>query len=282
MGVSVRQRGAIDKWCVNIQYNLNIREKVSMPTPLDIAFAIFFAVGLAGYEALYADRRFKAQVAAGVPDARRNAYRRAAIGQWVLAVVAVLIWARAGRPWTRLGLVPPTDWRLVVGLIVVALIVASTVRQMRAVARLTPERRSKLAARLAEFAYLLPHNEREYRWFSTLSVTAGVCEELLYRGYLTWVLGAYVGVPAALALVAIGFGLAHAYQGRRGIVKTASVGLVLGAIVLATGWLVPAMIVHALVDFGAGVLGVHALGDQPRTPVPEAGDQGASRLTSAA
>jgi len=238
-----------------------------MPSSLDIAFAIFFAVGLAAYEALYADRHFKAQIAAGLPDARRNAYRRSLIGQWVLAAMAVGIWTRSGRPWTLLGVVPPYDWRLAVGLTVVAAIVVFTVRQIRAIARLTAESRSKLRTRLAGIEFVLPHNEREYRWFTALSMTAGVCEELLYRGFLTWVLGAYIGVPAALALVAIGFGLAHAYQGRRGVVKTAVVGLVLGAIVLASGWLVPAMVVHALVDLSSGMLGVRTYSDEPGTPV---------------
>ncbi len=45
--------------------------------------------------------------------------------------------------------------------------------------------------------YLLPHSRDELRWFTALSVTAGVCEELLYRGFLFWVLKAYVGVARA-------------------------------------------------------------------------------------
>jgi membrane protease YdiL (CAAX protease family) len=139
--------------------------------------------------------------------------------------------------------------------------------QLRAISRLTAESQQKLRGRLAGVAAILPHNESEYRWFVVVSLTAGVCEELLYRGFLTWVLGAYIGVPAALLLVAVGFGLAHAYQGRRGILKTAGVGLVLGAVVLATGWLGPAMITHALVDLVAGVLGFKVLAEEPRVPV---------------
>jgi membrane protease YdiL (CAAX protease family) len=252
---------------MNIQYNLNISLEAAVPSPLDIAFAAFFAVLIAAFEAFYFDPRFKAQIAAGVPDARRRAYRRSTIGQWVLAAVAVLLWARAGRPWARLGLVPPLDWQLAVGVIVTVAVALMSVRQLRAISRLTAGSREKLRGRLAGVADILPHNDPEYRWFLALSVTAGVCEELLYRGFLTWVLGAYVGVPAALLLVAVGFGLAHAYQGRRGMLKTAAVGLVLGAIVLASGWLVPAMISHALVDIGAGVLGFRVLADEAPAPV---------------
>jgi membrane protease YdiL (CAAX protease family) len=239
---------------------------------LDIAFAAFFAVVIAAVEVLYFDRRFKRQIAAGVPGVRRRTYRRATIGQWVLATMTILLWMRAGRPWAQLGLVPPRDWRLAVGLIVVAVIVAMTIQQLRAIARLSGESRQRLETRLAEVEAILPHNALELRWFVALSLTAGVCEELLYRGFLTWVLGAYVGVPAALALVAVGFGLAHAYQGKRGVLKTGAVGLVLGAIVLATGWLGPAMICHALVDLSAGVLGFRVLSEKsPARPAPATG-----------
>jgi membrane protease YdiL (CAAX protease family) len=235
-----------------------------MPSSLDFAFAALFAVVIIPVEVLYFTPRFNAQLAAGVPDTRLRAYRRSAIGQWVFAAVAVLLWARAGRAWTDLGLTPPLDWRLALGVIIVAAVGVMTLRQQRAISRLTGERRAKLRQRLETVAGVLPHNELEYRWFVAVSVTAGVCEELLLRGYLTWLVGAYVGVPAALLLVAVGFGLAHAYQGIRGIVKTGAVGLVLGAIVLATGWLGPAMISHALVDLGAGLLGFTVLKDEPR------------------
>jgi membrane protease YdiL (CAAX protease family) len=235
-----------------------------MPSSLDFAFAAFLAVVIIPVEVLYFTPRFKAQLAAGVPDTRVRAYRRSLIGQWAFAVVAVLLWARAGRAWTGLGLVPPLDWRLALSVIVVAAIVVMTVRQHRAISRLTSERRERLRHRLETVADVLPHNELEYRWFVALSVTAGVCEELLFRGYLPRLLGAYVGLPAALLVVAIGFGLAHAYQGTRGMLKTGVAGLVLGGIVLATGWLGPAMICHALVDFGAGLLGFTVLKGEPQ------------------
>lgn len=235
-----------------------------MPSSLDFAFAAFFAVVIIPAEVLYFAPRFKAQLSAGVPGTRLRAYRRSVIGQWLFATMAVLLWARAGRAWTDLGLVPPLDWRLALGVIIVVAIGVMTLRQQRAISRLSDERREKLRHRLETVADVLPHNELEYHWFVALSVTAGVCEELLFRGYLTWLLGAYVGVPVALLLVAIGFGLAHAYQGARGIMKTGAVGIVLGAIVLATGWLGPAMIIHALVDLGAGLLGFAVLNEEPR------------------
>src|SRR5207248_5411073 len=239
-----------------------------MPTPIDITFAVFFAVVVAGLEAVFFDKRFKREVASGAPDVRRRWYRRAMIGQWVLAGVAIALWAHSGRSWTALGLVPPTGWRLGVGIASSVAVVGFAIMQILAVRRMNAERRAQLRPRLSNVEFVLPHTVTEYRWFVLLSVTAGVCEELLYRGFLTWLLGAFLGLPAAIALVATGFGLAHAYQGGRGVIKTSAVSLVMSLIVVASGWLIPAMLVHALVDITSGVLGFSVYREQQRPAPP--------------
>jgi len=67
------------------------------------------------------------------------------------------------------------------------------------------------------------------------------------------------------------FGLGHAYQGPTGIVKTGVVGLVLGCIVLASGWLIPAMIIHAMIDSASGIAGYAVLGQATRRLAPDHG-----------
>jgi membrane protease YdiL (CAAX protease family) len=98
-----------------------------------------------------------------------------------------------------------------------------------------------------------------------VSLTAGFCEELLYRGFLTWLVASYVGLPAAIGVVTVVFGLAHASLGRRGMVNAGLVGLVMSFIVVLTGWLVPAMIVHALIDIASGDVGFAVYYDRPAT-----------------
>jgi uncharacterized protein len=234
-----------------------------MPSTLDIAFALLFAVGIAGAAGAYFDRRLKRRIAAGVPNARLNAYRRAAALQWALAAATVLLWWREARPWRALGLVPAMDWRFYVGLLIAGVTLGLVLRQNGAVRRAKPARLEGLAPRLESVEMIVPRTAAEYRWFMLLSVTAGVCEELLYRGFLTWLVAAYVGLVAAIVLVSIAFGLAHAYQGRKGIVKTGAVALVMSGIVVAGGWLVPAMVVHALIDVAGGVVG-YAVLTRPR------------------
>src|SRR5262249_10095741 len=168
-----------------------------MPTALDLAFSLGFSILIIGVDLLFFDKRFKAQIAAGAPNARRNGYRRVVVGLWVSAAIALLLWARAGRPWTTLGLVPPHDWRLVPGVVITALIVVFAIRQFRAVQRMSDKRRAALRGRIGEGGFFLPHTPDEHRWFLLVSLTAGFCEELLYRGFLTWLVASYLGLLAA-------------------------------------------------------------------------------------
>lgn len=111
---------------------------------------------------------------------------------------------------------------------------------------------------------IVPRTPSEYQWFQAVSWTAGVCEELLYRGFLTWLVAAYAGPAAALVIVSVAFGLGHAYQGPKGVVKVSILGLVFGGIVLVSGWLVPAMLIHTMIDLAGGTAGFALLGQGER------------------
>lgn len=243
-----------------------------MPTPLDIGFAILVAVVLALLNAFYLDPRFKRQVARGVPAARRTAYQRSVAAQWIVAATAIALWAREGRAWRVLGLAPPAGWRLVAGLALAAAVAAFVVRQNAAVRRRSGDQLDQLRTKLGAMEFMLPRTVAEYRWFIALSLTAGVCEELLYRGFLTWLVASYVPLAAAIVVVSAAFGLQHAYQGRSGIFKTGIVALAMSGIVVLSGWLIPAMVVHALIDVSGGVLGFNVLSRTVRQsgqdPVP--------------
>jgi membrane protease YdiL (CAAX protease family) len=58
----------------------------------------------------------------------------------------------------------------------------------------------------------------------------------------------------AAALSVVLFGLAHAYQGAKGIVTTGIVGSLLTLVVLIFGSLWPAIVLHALLDIQQGVV----------------------------
>jgi membrane protease YdiL (CAAX protease family) len=113
-----------------------------------------------------------------------------------------------------------------------------------------PELLRKLSSRL------LPVTLVEFLPYSALAITAGVCEEFVYRGFaLAALLKASSPVWLAVVVTSILFGLAHAYQGRAGIVSTGIFGVVLALARLGFGSLVPVMVWHAGLDLAAGVAG---------------------------
>lgn len=100
----------------------------------------------------------------------------------------------------------------------------------------------------------MPHRDHEYPLFAALACTAGLCEEFLFRGYLLWYLGHVVPVPVAYVLQSVVFGVAHFYQGLRGIVMTGLAGAFFTGVRIVSGSLWPAMLIHALMDLHAGDL----------------------------
>ena len=67
-----------------------------------------------------------------------------------------------------------------------------------------------------------------------------------------WVLQHWLGLWAASGASMVSFGLAHAYQGRQFGVRAFFTGVAMGVLALATGSLLPGMVLHALVDLGGG------------------------------
>ena len=222
---------------------------------IDVVLVVLVLVAASIFEHFYFWPRFRADVAADRPGARTRAYRRGVFGQWLFGAAALAIWASYARPWAALGLALPHGWRLALGVTCVLAAIGLLVLQLWSAGRLFAERRVAVRPKLGAVAFMLPHTAQEQRWFVALSITAGFCEELLYRGYLPWFFAPWLGRVGAMTAVVAAFGIGHAYQGRKGAIRATVAGAVMAAIVLATGSLVPAMIAHALIDIGGGTVG---------------------------
>ena len=105
-------------------------------------------------------------------------------------------------------------------------------------------------------AKIFPHTNRELVVFLLLSVTAGICEEFIYRGYVCGALfHVHTPVWAVLLVSSVLFALAHAYQGGGGVVGTLLLGTVFGLTRILYDSLVPVVVWHATVDIVAGLAG---------------------------
>jgi membrane protease YdiL (CAAX protease family) len=102
---------------------------------------------------------------------------------------------------------------------------------------------------------MLPHRGIELTLWIALSVTAGVCEETIFRGYLQRQFIALTkSAPTGIVLSAATFGAAHAYQGFRMMVLIALYGAMFGILAYWRGSVRPGMIAHAWNDSLNGVL----------------------------
>ena len=99
-----------------------------------------------------------------------------------------------------------------------------------------------------------PQSTREMIGFLGLTVTAGFCEEILFRGYLQRQFFALTGrIEVAVGLQAVIFGLAHTYQGWQGAVTIAVYGALFGVLAVIRKSLRPGIMQHALQDSLAGI-----------------------------
>ena len=193
--------------------------------------------------------RLRARIAAD-PPARLRLYRRTPVRAVILCAAVALIGALLGRRAADVDLRVPRSGvgtGMVVGFLVA--FAAGTVlglRQLR-----SPRGRAFVEAQLGGARLLLPATLQERRWSIAVALSAGVWEELVYRGFLTEVVRTaqptWGWLPIALVTGTV-FGLAHLYQGARGVLLTGLLGVALSSIVASTRSLYPAMLVHALID----------------------------------
>jgi len=110
-------------------------------------------------------------------------------------------------------------------------------------------------AALGRNVSMLPQRGIELAFWIVLSVTAGICEETIFRGYLQRQFMALTkSAPAGILLSAATFGAVHAYQGFRKVILIGLYGAMFGILTYWRGSVRPGMIAHAWNDSLNGVL----------------------------
>ncbi|MGW3364947.1 CPBP family intramembrane glutamic endopeptidase [Streptosporangium canum] len=224
-------------------------------TPLTLVLAVVLVGYLAVVSPLLGKRSY--DKLARTRDQDPRAYRRMftfwSAELWALAAVALLVVAvEPGLDAAGISLVikEPLDTTLgaIVGFLVAATAVVLVFKWLAAKGKFVPSRQA--------VSHLLPRTPAE-RWYAAgLSVTAGIAEEIVYRGLLIAVgmgalgLSEEVAAVCALAVFVVG----HLYQGWRGMLVVTLLGAVLTSLYLRSGSLLLPILVHALIDLRGLVL----------------------------
>ncbi|MCK4385666.1 MAG: CPBP family intramembrane metalloprotease [candidate division Zixibacteria bacterium] len=103
-----------------------------------------------------------------------------------------------------------------------------------------------------EIAFILPRTKTQRLFWVILSITAGICEETGFRGYVLTKLNLFLNNwYLTVAVSSICFGLGHFYQGAGGVILTGTYGLLFCLLFIWRKSLIPGIFAHSLQDITA-------------------------------
>jgi membrane protease YdiL (CAAX protease family) len=171
-------------------------------------------------------------------------YVSSGITLWVLAIVTVLVASASGFTAALMGLrgLPAN------------LLVAWTVFVLATAALLFAAGRYLGFRESPHLVQLLPRSRVERIVFVGLAITAGLCEEVVFRSFLIPALTVPVGSSVIAGLAgSVVFGFLHSYQRVGGAVRAGILGLALAIPFLASGSILPSILAHTVIDLAGGL-----------------------------
>ena len=198
---------------------------------------------------------------------RIDFYKGAIIWGWVPAVVIALFVAFTSVTWQDMGIrnILLSDYKWL-NIVVLGLAGIMAVLQMyQALMYFFSEKFRKELATMMEdkmnsgnhcdrvtLCLVTPRTLKEKIYFFFVSLTAGICEEITFRGCYMFLLGdvlpnVHIGIIGVIS--ALLFGLFHCYQGLSGVIKTGVVGMLFVLLYIVTDSLIPGMLLHFWFDF---------------------------------
>ncbi|MCE7990693.1 MAG: CPBP family intramembrane metalloprotease [Roseivirga sp.] len=215
---------------------------------------IFFALLAGVIFPLYAfatARKTQAYMHAN-PDKLIQTYKSILVMQWGMCLPVVIMLSLKAGGLSSIGLHFFTDPLSIAGLVATVILGAQLVKRLP-----YPEKRLiKGKKKLKEVMFVLPKNKAEHQWSLGVSVTAGVCEEILFRGLFYELLLEHTTAIFAILIVNIMFGLGHAGTKFKNMLSTMGLGLLWSAIYYFTGSLWVPIAMHILVDVYSLTLGL--------------------------
>ncbi len=142
-----------------------------------------------------------------------------------------------------------TDIAIALGFWFASLIILGAVGLLLRLAHLHPEDIRGVVSQMA------PASAGELAFWIALSISAGICEELIFRGYLQQQFTALTRhVWLGIAISAVFFGLAHGYEGKSGMLLIMLYGAFFGILAHLRRSLRAGIFAHAWHDSVSGIV----------------------------
>ena len=226
----------------------------NFPNWADHILAFIFCIGIPFYGALQRRKGFGDITFSS--EQKKTFYISGSFSLFVMGVTVMSVWLLFRRPVSEIGLTQPRDFSLWWWMpIVFALIyLADTVITLS-----TKKSLDKAIDNWKKRTPFLPTKRTELPEYFLMCFSAGVFEEIVYRGYLVtycWYLfeGFNYQQLLAVLLPAFVFSIAHFYQGGKAVIKIFVLAVVFGYLYIFSGSLLIVMILHFLMNAIGGLL----------------------------
>ena len=199
---------------------------------------------------------------------RIKLYLATILFQWLLTfVIGWRAFAR-GLTWRDLGVSGASRIAVLAVSIIGALLIGAA--HWANVRRMSRSNHPNLQRLRALGSRLFPRTPTEIALFILLALTAGICEEFLFRGFvMAALLRAGLATWLAVIVSSAMFGIAHLYQGKGGSLGTGILGTLFALVRIAYHSLLPAVVWHAVLDVVAGIAGAKFLIAKPESEPAE-------------
>ena len=197
-------------------------------------------------------------------EQKKRIYISGSFSLFVMGAVVMLVWLFFKRPLPDIGLTQPSNfsswWWLVI--VFALLYLADTVITLS-----TKNELDKATEEFKKRTPFLPTKKSEIPEYLLLCFSAGVFEEIVYRGYLVnycWYLfeGYNYQQMLSVFLPAFVFSISHFYQGIKAVIKIFVLAVLFGYLFIFSGSLLIVMIIHFLVDAAGGFLTMKYMKEQ--------------------
>ncbi len=207
---------------------------------------------------------------------RRRFYISNSYFLWIMAFVVIINWVLHGRSFDTLGITALPDFNGIVVTLTatfILLYIADTLLTLRNEHEIV-----KARERWKQTAPFMPIRYRELRAYSFMCISAGICEEILFRGFLvsyvhTFFIDNRYGEIYTAVIPALAFAAGHYYQGSHAVLKTVVLSALFGFIFLYSGSLWIVIILHFAIDLAGGLISIRYLTDDEHDKKEEAKEE---------
>ena len=190
-------------------------------TLFDHLIVFIFVIVYPAYDYFYSTPKFKKNALKNIPKIRIHEFQKGIAWIWILSILTLAVWLYNERSLVNLGLDISILWSVWLGLILLIMGLIYILYIYKTIKKDTAQRSNiKTKMNATEASIYLHQTKDDFMWFIPVAISAGICEELLFRGFLMWYINEFSSIILAIILSSILFGLAHSFQGWKGVIQS--------------------------------------------------------------